>query len=84
MPIYETYIQDVLSGKQIVGQNIYLAVQRFCALRERDDILFDSDVVDDAIEFIAQMKHFLGKSAGKNFELTGWQAFVLANLLGLK
>lgn len=84
MPIYQQYIEDVLSGKQIVGQNIYLAVQRFCELRDRDDIYFDSDVVDDAIEFIAQMKHFLGKSADKPFILEPWQGFLLANILGLK
>lgn len=69
MAIYEQYIKDVLSGKQVVGQNIYLAVQRFCDLRDRDDIYFDSEVVDEAIEFISQMKHFLGKSANKPFIL---------------
>lgn len=69
MAIYEQYISDVLSGKQVVGQNIYLAVQRFCDLRDRDDIYFDSDCVDEAIEFISQMRHFLGKSANKPFIL---------------
>lgn len=83
MAIYEQYISDVLSGKQVVGQNIYLAVQRFCELRDRDDIYFDSECVDEAIEFIAQMKHFLGKSAGKPFILTPTQSFILATL-GLK
>lgn len=83
MAIYEQYIQDVLSGKQVVGENIKLAVERFQAFRERDDIYFDSEVVDEAIEFIAQMKHFLGKSAGQPFILTPTQSFILATL-GLK
>ena len=84
MKIYEKYINSVLSGKQVVGENMLLAVKRFCAMRDRNDIYFDADVVDEAIDFIAQMKHFLGKSAGSNFILEPWQGFLLANILGLK
>ncbi len=84
MKDYEQYIDDVINGRIVVCQNIKLAVERFLSFKERDDMYFDSDVVDEAIEFIGQMKHFLGKCAGKNFHLEGWQQFLLCNLLGLK
>lgn len=84
MARFEQYIKDVLSGKQVVGENMKLAVERFQTFRERDDMYFDSEVVEEAIEFISQMKHFLGKSAGKPFILEPWQEFLLANILGLK
>lgn len=84
MKDYEQYIDDVINGRIVVCQNIKLAVERFLSFKERDDMYFDSDVVDEAIEFIGNMKHFLGKCAGKNFHLEGWQQFLLCNLLGLK
>ena len=81
---YEQYIDDVINNRIVVCQNIRLAVERFLSMKERDDIFFDANVVDEAIDFIGQMKHFLGKSAGRNFHLENWQQFILCNLLGLK
>lgn len=81
---YEKYIKDVLSKKIPVGSLIYKAVERFQSFRNRDDIYFDKKCVEEAISFVALMKHFLGKTAGKNFILEPWQEFLLANLLGLK
>lgn len=81
---YEKYIKDVLSKKIPVGSLIYKAVERFQSFRNRDDIYFDKKCVGEAISFVALMKHFLGKTAGKNFILEPWQEFLLANLLGLK
>ena len=81
---YEQYIKDVKSGKIKTGLYIKQAVNRFCEFRAREDIYFDADVVDKCEEFIFQIKHFLGKSAGKPFILENWQSFILANILGLK
>ena len=81
---YERYIKDVRSGKIKTGLFIKQAVERFCEFRTRSDIYFDADVVDNCEEFIGQIKHFLGKSAGKPFLLEDWQSFVLANIFGLK
>lgn len=81
---YEQYIEDVKSGRIPTGLYIKQAVDRFCEFRERDDIYFDADVVQNCEDFIFQIKHFLGKSAGKHFSLSPWQSFVLANILGLK
>ena len=81
---YEQYIVDVLSGKVPTGSLIKLAVKRFNELKNRPDIYFDKECVDLAIEFIGNIKHFLGKSAGKHFILEPWQQFLIANIIGLK
>lgn len=81
---YEQYIVDVLSGKVPTGSLIKLAVKRFNELKNRPDIYFDTECVDLAIEFIGNIKHFLGKSAGKHFILEPWQQFLIANIIGLK
>jgi phage terminase large subunit-like protein len=81
---YEQYIKDVNSGKVIACEYIKLAVKRFTEFRDRPDIYFDEKCVDEAISFISNIKHFLGKSAGKHFILEPWQEFIVANLLGLK
>lgn len=81
---YEKYIDDVTNGRVNVNLFISQAVQRFLKFRDREDIYFDRDCVDEAIQFIGLIKHFLGKSAGQNFILSPWQQFIVANLLGLK
>lgn len=81
---YEKYITDVLSKKIPTCLYIYQAVQRFERFRNRNDIWFDVDAVDDCIAFIGTMKHYLGKSAGKPFILEPWQEFFFANIVGLK
>ena len=81
---YDKYVKNVLSGKIKAGSLIIQACQRFNTLKEREDIYFDDKCVDEAITFISQIKHFLGKSAGKSFVLENWQQFLLANILGLK
>lgn len=81
---YYEYIYGVLDGSIVAGKNIRLMCQRFLDMINRDDIYFDEDCVDLGIDFISNIKHFLGKSAGKRFHLEKWQQFCLACLLGLK
>ena len=82
MKPYYRYVEDVTSGKVVVGENIKLAIHRFQTDLERDDLEFREDVVDGAIDFISTLKHFTGKSSGKNFILEDWQAFIVANIVG--
>lgn len=84
MKIYHQYVADVLSGRKVACKKIIQACQRFETLRKRDDIYLDEDTVDFGIEFIRNIKHFLGKSNGKPFILEPWQAFIFAYLFGLK
>lgn len=81
---YEQYIRDVQNGT--IKTNLYIqqVVERFVQFRSRPDIYFDHKLVDDAIDFLYQMKHSVGKSAGQNFELLPWQQFFFAVLMGLK
>ena len=72
MKPYYRYVEDVSSGKVVVGENIKLAIRRFQTDLERDDLEFREDVVDNAIDFISTLKHFTGKSSGKNFVLEDW------------
>lgn len=84
MKEYEAYIGAVLDGSIKTSRYIKQAVERFIALKNRNDIYFDANAVDECIDFIFQMKHFLGASAGKNFRLAPWQQFIIAHVIGLK
>lgn len=81
---YERYVKGVLDGSIVAGKNIRLMCERFVMMRGREDIYFDDICVDEAISFISNIKHFLGKSAGKYFILEPWQEFVISCILGLK
>lgn len=82
MKPYYRYVDDVINGRVVVGDNIRLAVNRFQNDLQREDLTFREDVADNAISFISTLKHFTGKSSGKNFILEDWQTFVIANIVG--
>jgi phage terminase large subunit-like protein len=73
MKQYYKYADDVINGKIVTGITTKLACQRFQNDLKRSDLVFKEDVVDRAIDFIGTLKHFTGKSSGKNFILEGWQ-----------
>lgn len=79
---YYKYVDDVVNGRVVVGENIKLAVERFQKDLQRTDLVFREDVVDKAIDFIRTLKHFTGKSSGNHFILEDWQAFIVANIIG--
>lgn len=81
---WKSYIEDIKSGKILSGNLIKQAVSRFEGFLKREDIYFDEKCVDECIDFISTLKHFLGKSAGKPFILEPFQEFVIANIFGLK
>ena len=81
---YEQYIADIQGGKILACQYIRQVVDRFVEFRNRDDIYFDADCVDNFIEFVHQLKHWVGPAANKNFDLLPWQQFYFAVILGLK
>ena len=82
MKPYYQYAEDVINNKIVTGSYIKLACQRFKDDLQRDDLDFKEEVVDKAIRFIGTMKHFRGKSSGKNFILEPWQQFIVANIIG--
>ena len=82
MKPYYKYAEEVTEGKIVCGDNIRLACSRFLADLQREDLEFREAVVDRAIAFISTLKHFAGKSSGKNFILEDWQQFIIANIIG--
>lgn len=82
MKPYYRYAKEVTEGGIICGDNIKLACSRFLSDLQREDLEFKEAVVDRAIGFISTLKHFAGKSSGKNFILEDWQQFIIANILG--
>lgn len=82
MKPYYRYAEDVTEGKIVCGDNIRLACRRFLNDLKRPDLDFREAVVDRAIGFISTLKHFAGKSSGKNFILEDWQQFIIANIVG--
>lgn len=82
MKPYYKYAEDVTEGRIVAGDNIRLACKRFLNDLKRPDLDFKEAVVDRAIDFIGSLKHFAGKSSGKNFILEEWQQFIIANILG--
>lgn len=79
---YYTYAIDCISGKQVCCLYTKLACQRFLDDLDRPDILFVPSKVEKVITFVSKLKHFQGKTAGKNFILEPWQQFITANIFG--
>lgn len=81
----EEYIKQVLNNEIVVGKYVKLSIQRHINDLKRDDMYFDSQAGDRAIQFFSFLKHTKGRNfAGKDFELTGWQAFIIYSLFGWK
>lgn len=83
MKPYYQYVEDVLNDRIIVGEYIKLACVRFKDdLANTDKWEFRENKVDRALKFISTLKHFKGKSSGKNFILEPWQQFIVASIIG--
>ena len=79
---YNQYVNAVLVGKIVVGNDIFLAVKRYQNDINRPDLSFDEEKEISAIKFIATLKHYKGKHSGKPFILESWQQFIVANIVG--
>lgn len=82
MKPYYRYAKEVTEGEIVCGESIRLACSRFLNDLNRPELEFREAVVDRAIGFISTLKHFAGKSSGKNFILEDWQQFIIANIVG--
>lgn len=84
MKEYYKYIEGVRSGKIKTCIYIKQMVERLEKMKAREDIYFDERAVKECFDFIKQIKHFAGKSAGKHFELMPWQKWVVGSVIGIK
>lgn len=79
------YIEDVLSGKQVVGKYVRLAVERHVHDIEHGaerGLHFDEDAGQRPIDFCRFIRHSTGEWTGQVFKPEPWQQFVLWNLFG--
>lgn len=80
------YALDVQAGRIVVGKWIRLAVARYFKLIaewEQRGIYFDEKKAAKAIDFFsAFLKHTKGSFAGRIFELSPWQAWIVWCLFG--
>lgn len=84
MYTYQEYADDVLSGKIKACEAIRLACKRYEDWKNREDIYFDKEDVEQKIRIVSRLKHFTGQHNGKPFELLPWQQFCVANIFGWK
>ena len=80
------YAERVASGEQIAGRLERLACERFIKDLEREDLNFDPQAAEEAIEFIESLPHTKGDWAKRRelLSLGSWQKFIVANIFGFK
>jgi phage terminase large subunit-like protein len=81
----EQYARDVLDGRILACEYVKLACQRYFDDREHGPdrgIYFKENKAKKAIKFFQFVKHSKGEWAGRKFELSPWQQFILWNAFG--
>lgn len=86
-PVWEEYCDRVLAGIQPAGK-----LQRLAVERHRRDLLegaarglwFDVAAAHHAIDFFGFLCHSKGEWAGRPFDLSPWQQFIVASIFGWK
>lgn len=81
---YQSYVDDVLSGKITVGKNIRLACERYEEFKRNPEYYFDEEDVQKKIRVVSKLKHFTGKHNGKPFILLPYQQWIIASIFGFK
>lgn len=79
---YITYIEDVLSGKEIAGWFVRKACERAKLWFDRSDIELRYDIIDQKINLVQKIKHKKGLQAGKPFILLPFQQFIFSQIFG--
>lgn len=79
---YISYPQKVLNGEIVAGEYVKQACRRYLDFFNKYQ--FDEKAVDRVVTFCSHLKHFQGKSAGKNFVLTDFQFWIICAIYGFK
>lgn len=83
--LYQQYIDDVLSGRQVACKWVKLAVQRHVRDLETGGdrgLRFDQAAARHVIDFFGFLRHSKGEWAGQVVTLEPWQQFALASAFG--
>ena len=83
----QRYIENVLSGREVVCELTCLAVKRHLADLERQGdpdfpFVFDERHAQRVLDFFRTLRHTAGKHGGQKFNLQDNQAFALYTLFG--
>jgi len=78
------YIEDVISGKQVTGEYIKLAVQRYVNDIDKKEFWFDEKEAARAVRFIEIIRQWKGEWAGSRIVLEPHQVFYIGQLFGWK
>ena len=83
------YVKAVISGHRVSGRYEYLAVARYlrdleATEKKRYPYYFDEAAALQACNFYKMLSHFKGSTAGSEFVLEPWQAFIVWNIFGWK
>jgi phage terminase large subunit-like protein len=81
----ETYIKNVVSGKKIAGELETLSVKRHLSDLEnsaKTGYYFNKNAALKAFAFFSLLRHSKGEFAGRPFELSDWQMFIVWCLFG--
>jgi len=83
--IAHQYVEDVLSGKLLACKWVKLSCERFNEDLKCEDIYFNEDTAQLAIDFFSHLKLWKGAEyKGKEFVLAPHFQFVVANMYGWK
>ena len=78
------YAAQVVSGEIVSCHWVRLAAERHLRDLDRDDIYFDEEAADHAINFVQSMRHYKGQWAGEPLTLLPWQKFIVGSIFGWK
>lgn len=81
---WHRYAEQVQNGEIIACQKIKQAVARYFADLSNPDYFFDESAVQKFLAFSRLCPHVKGHLRGQPIELSDWQIFLFANLLGFK
>jgi phage terminase len=84
MTIWHKYALAVQSGEIVACKRIKQAVSRYFADLENEAYFFDVETVEKFLKFSRLCPHVKGHLRGQPIELSDWQAFLFANILGFK
>ena len=76
------YAEGIRDGKIPACKMVKLAVERWYADWQREDLYFREEPFLRFCSMTAQMRHFKGEFAGQPIKLEDWQLFIAANILG--
>lgn len=82
MTSWQSYIVGIESGNIVVGKFIKQSVARWRAMEANPLLYFDEQRVARCVKFYGLLRHFKGKTAGKQFVLEPWQQYIIATVIG--